>query len=174
LTAELVRQAQETALADERVRTLLTDKRYVPLGASLLDGREKTEEPALLYVIYDYTSNYAIEVILDGTARSVSDVVQARYQPAPLQKEIEQAIVLARNDGRLADQLTDDLEGMALLVSPADPDDPYYAHRQFDVRFGYADERLPKYAALVDLSTETVIRAGVNDGEKLRHKGGSA
>jgi hypothetical protein len=120
----------------------------------------------LVYVLYDYTDNFAIEVSLDKDATNIIDVAKYRYQPAPLEEEIERAIALAREDQRLKGKLTDELEGMAILVSPVDPSNPYFSHRQFDVRFGCPDERLPRYNALVDLSLELVLRVGLTCVEK--------
>lgn len=173
LTEELVRRAQAVALADERVKRWLNKKRYIPVGASLLEKRDEPRESSLLFVFYDYTDNLTIEVSLDRTAQEVTGVREAHYQPAPTEQEIEQAVSLARRDSRLTERLTDDLEGTAILVSPVDPDDPNYSHRQFDVRFGCPTERLPRYMALVDLSTETVVRVGPGCAGELGDRGGT-
>ncbi len=170
LPEELVHKAQNVALANEHVKRLLTDKRYIPIGVSLLEGKDK-EATSLLFVFYSYTDNLVIEVLLDRTAQQVSGVAEKRYQPAPLQQEIEQAIALAHQDRRLAERLTDDLEGMAILVSPVDPTDPNYSHRQFDVRFGAPDERLPRFTALVDLSTQTVLKVGPGHVHERQQQG---
>jgi hypothetical protein len=162
LTPDLAHRAQAAALSDERVRRLLDNKRYIAIGVSLRERRDAPKDRAttLMYVFYNYSDNVAVEVILDRNARQISDVAELRYQPAPVRQELEQAVALARADRRLAERLTDDLEGTAILVSPVDPEDPNYGHRQFDVRFVSPTERLPPYMALVDLSTETVLVAG--------------
>lgn len=177
LTEDMVRKVQEIALAHEDVKKLLTDKRYLPIGTSLLDNK-RDDEPdvsSLLFIFYNYTDNLVIEVLLDWESLEVTEVTEAHYQPAPVEEEIEQAILLARADDRLANRLTDDLEGMVILVSPVNPDDPYFAHRLFDIRFGRSDERLPRYLALVDLSTETVLKVGpiaqTNDAVKGENNG---
>jgi hypothetical protein len=170
LTVDLTRQAEATAMADARVKRLLADKRYAAIGVSLREQRDAPKERAtsLVCVFYNYTDNIAVEVALDRNARKVGEVRELREQPAPTRQELEQAIMLARGDSRLADKLTDDLEGTAILVSPVDPDDPQFGHRQFDVRFICPTERLPRYAALVDLSTETVLEAGRGCGIELQ------
>ncbi|HDR6956406.1 hypothetical protein [Bacillus cereus group sp. BfR-BA-01313] len=161
LTEEMVDQAQRLALADSHIKQLLKDKRYISIGASLRTNKNSdVESYQLKFVFYNYSDNIAIDVFFDETREKIVKVKEVRYQPAPLQQEIEQAIALARKDRRLAERLTDDMEGNAILVSPLNPTARYYSHRQFDVRFGHPDERLPRYNALVDLSTETVIRAG--------------
>jgi hypothetical protein len=171
LRTEVVNRAKDIAMADDRVKRLLGDKRHIAIGASLLEKRKEPKEVSLLYVFYNYTDNFTVEVYLDHDAQQITDVVKAHYQPAPLQQEIEQAIAMARKDRRLADRLTEDLEGMAIMVSPNDPDGAYYFHRQFDVRFGCPDERLPRFGALVDLSSETVIRVSSTCAEGLRQEG---
>jgi hypothetical protein len=160
LTEELAQRAQDTVLDTEEVRQVLDDKRYIAIGASLLEDRIENTI-SLVFILYNYTDNLAVEVSLDEYGQEVTEVMEARYQPPPLQEEIDRAIQLAREDSRLATRyLSEHFEGTALLVSSVDPEDPYYNHRQFDVRFGRPDERLPRYGALVDLSTETVLRAG--------------
>lgn len=160
LTGEFAQRAQDTVLGTEEVRQVLDNKRYIAIGASLLEDRVENTT-SLVFILYNYTDNVAVEVSLDENGQEVTEVMEARYQPPPLQEEIDQAIQLAREDSRLATRpLSDDVEGTALLVSSVDPEDPYYNHRQFDVRFGRPDKRSPRYGALVDLSTETVLRAG--------------
>jgi hypothetical protein len=186
VTPELNGAAQATALAAEGVQSVLADKKYVPIGLSRLDvgkreasaqagprprgGRRR--EAAWMFSFYNYTDNVAVEVLLDEGARQVLGVAESRYQPAPVQEELDRAVALARGDRRLAERLSDDLEGTAILVSPVDPDDPRAYRRLFDVRFGRPDERLPRYMALVDLGSETVLSAGPVDGGVAHREGG--
>ena len=161
LTDDLALRAHEAALASSRVKRLLANKRYVAIGASLREARDvpKNQATVLVYVFYNYTDNLAIDVTLDRSAKAVTGISEGAYQPAPVREEIEQVIALARKDRRLADRVTDEFEGGAILVSPADPEDPNYGHRLFDVRFFCPTHRLPSYMALVDLSAERVLRA---------------
>lgn len=160
LTREFICMAQDTVLAHERVTKLLSGKRYIPIGTSLLEKRDEPKSTSLVFIFYNYTDNLAIEVSLDRDGKKVIDILETRYQPAPLQHEIEQVIALASKDSRLSELLEDDLEGTAILSSPVDPHDPNYGHRIFDVRFVCPTERLARYMALVDLSTETVLKVG--------------
>jgi hypothetical protein len=168
LTEELIQRAQAATLDAEEVRQMLADKRYIAIGASLREDRVDNTT-SLVFILYNYTDNLTVEVSLDENARGVTHVAQEPYQPAPLQEEIDRAIRLARDDRRLAERLSEQLEGTAILVSPADPDHPQYNHRQFDVRFGRPDERLPRYWALVDLSTEIVLGAGSVQNNERQH-----
>ncbi len=163
LTEKLAEQAQTLSFEDDRVQELLHGDRYVAIGASLLDNRDRPDAGDLLYVFYNYASNAAIEVYIDSATMRVINVVQAQYQPAPTQAELDEAIALARKDRRIAEWVTEDLEPAAILVSPVDPDDPYFMHRQFEVQFGCRDERLAQCMALVDLSTGSVLRTGLLD-----------
>jgi hypothetical protein len=162
LTDDLGRRAQATALASARVKRLLATKRYVAIGASLRERRDVSKDKAfsLVYVFYNYTDNLTVEATLDRHAKAVASVAESRYQPPPIREEIDQVIALARRDSRLAERLTDEFEAGAIVVSPVDPEDPNYGHRQFDVRFFCPTDRLPSYMALVDLSTERVLKAG--------------
>ncbi|MCI0376473.1 MAG: hypothetical protein L0215_02580 [Gemmataceae bacterium] len=168
LTAELTGRARALAVSEQRVAKMLADKRYITIGASLRESKEAQIRTEILVVIYNYTDNEVVEVLLNGDNLEVSRVNTARYQPAPVEEEVERAIRLARDAEGLAKHLTEDLVGMVIQVTSDDPADPRYNHRLFDVRFGCADERLPRFAAIVDLSTGTVVRTGVVD----QHCGG--
>lgn len=174
LADEMLARVREAVLGSERLQRLLADRRYIPIGATLQESKDPDSPPTILYVIYDYDTNQAIEVTLDRSLE-ITNLANLQYQPAPLQEEIDRAIELARQHDRLAARLTDDLTGMAILITVDDPQDPRYNHRLFDIRFGCRDERLPRFSALVDLSTETVISAGAldapcggNDDERVR------
>jgi len=162
VTQELTSKARAAVMADERVGRLLADKRYVAIGASLRDVSDdsKGERKSLLFVLYEYTENIVVEVTLDRTAERVTGVATVYYQPPPVREEIEEAVALARHDQHLAERLTEEMEGFAIVVSPVDPEHPHYRHRLLDVRFLCPSDRLPRYLALVDLSTQTVLRAG--------------
>jgi hypothetical protein len=170
------RPAQVTQELSERVRAMVLEhhqlqdvrgQRYVWIGISALDEKpqrrnqgEETSPAGLLAVLYSYTDNVAIEIRLDAAGREIGDVARRAYQPPPTEEEIRRAIEIAQADSRLADQVTSDLEGSAILVSPADPQSPNYNHRQFDVRFACPSEPLPRFMAMVDLSRERVLSVG--------------
>lgn len=163
LSDELQARVRRAALQDERVRELVVDKRTVVIGASLRESKDPEQPATIVFVLYSYDDNQAIEVWLEGDDMEVTEVSTANYQPALLQEEIERALELARRHENLAGRLSDELVGMAIQVTVDDPLDPRYNHRLFDIRFGCADERLPRYQALVDLSTEEVIGSGAMD-----------
>ena len=160
LTDDLTARIREAALYHEAVRRVLDGKRHVSIGASLRQDKEDGNAPVALFVIYVYDDDDTIEVLLDGTSLDLIKVATAKYQPAPVQEEIDRAIRLAAVHQSLAGRVGEDLEGSAILITRADPRDPLFGHRLLDVRFGCPDERLPRYAALVDLTTEAVVRSG--------------
>lgn len=163
LTAEMAGRARALAVSEQRVAKILADKHYITIGASLRESKEADSRAEILVVIYNYTDNEVVEVLLNSDNLEVSRVNTARYQPAPVEEEIERAIRLARDADGLAKHLTDDMIGMAIQVTSDDPADPRYNHRLFDIRFGCADERLPRFVAIVDLSTNTVVSTGAVD-----------
>ncbi len=164
LTPELIKRAQVLALADERVRERLGVGRYMLTSTSLRDVKEGPD--VVVVTGYNYTENRAIEIYLDKEIQRVYKVIDVHFQPVPHPEEVEYAIALSREDEHLKRWLSEDLEGTAILVSPVDPEDKYYFHRMFDVRFGRPDERLPRYTALVDMSNEIVIEAGPLEGHR--------
>jgi hypothetical protein len=159
MTPSLASRATETATRDQRVIKLL-GKRHIAIGVSQRESREKGEEKriTLVAVYFDYESNTAIEATLDEKGASVLAVEHRRYQPAPVQSEIEQAIKLAKGHQKMANTEIDDLTANAILVPDEDPSSPRYNHRLFDVRFFCAEERLARHMAIVDLSTQEVLR----------------
>jgi hypothetical protein len=161
-TPDLTRHAAGTAMRDERVIKLLEGKRHIAIGVSRRETREKGEgrRITLVSVYYNYDDNSAIEVTLDSEGGTVLGVQSGHFQPAPLQSEIDHAIRLAVGHEKLAAHVTDDLVANAILVSDHDPASPGYNHRLFDVRFFCPEERLARHMAIVDLSTEEVVRAG--------------
>lgn len=160
LTATRSEEALAAALSNDQVTQVLGDGPRQVIGTSLVAQGEKGDErDAILFVAYDYTDDHAVEVLLSADSLDVLDVTRRRAQPAPVQEEIDRAVALASADPRLAQHVAE-LIGNAILTTPPDPLDPNYNHRQFDVRFGRSDERLPRYWALVDLSSQAVLRAG--------------
>lgn len=164
LTDDVLARTHEIVLGNEQIQKRLAKKRYTAIGAGLRESKDPDSRPVILFVLYNYDDHQTIEVSLDHRSLEVTDVRTATYQPAPIEEEIDRAIDLARQHERLSARLTDDLVGTAILVTVDDPRDPRHNHRLFDIRFGCADERLPRYSALVDLDTETVIRTGVVNG----------
>jgi hypothetical protein len=169
--AKGLKNAASVALADKKVNSLLSNKRYIAIGSSIVEGKSEKGErhiSSIMLVFYNYVDNTAIEALLDKDANNVIKVEELHYQPAPVQQEIDEVISLAKKDPRLIEKLKEGMEGGAILISSPDPKDKNYNHRLFDVRFGFADERLPRFRALVDLSTQNVLQAGPVCPDEMR------
>jgi len=166
VSPESLERIREMVLAHETVREQVGGGRLEWIGVSVLDDKaaEDGVESLLLAILFSYDRNRAIEVRLDRDGEKVHDVSVQEYQPPPTDEEIRRAVELARSDPRLAEQLSDNLVGTALLVGS-----PGSNHRMFDVRFGCASERLPRFMAAVDLSREAVVRVGSCCGHDLGH-----
>jgi hypothetical protein len=159
--AERLDEIRERAFAHERLRRL-RGGRFTEIGAALRGKREADEPLTVLHVVWDHEARVSIETTLDAETLEVVDVVESTEQPAPTQDEIDRAVAIATADERLAREAGErsGLVGMALLVSPVDPQDPLFGHRVLDVRFVYPEERLPRASAVVDLTDEVVVRVG--------------
>ncbi len=147
----MLEQVREQPQVRERL-----NRNCVLIGISRRGETAKGEERTYLVVAYDYSANVAVEISLDahGAVRKISD---ERYQPPPIESEIERAIALARQDQRL----TTKLEGLVGMAIPfAGVNNEYANRRVLEVLFGCRAERLPKYRALVDLGTQSVLHAG--------------
>lgn len=145
----------------ERVREMpkvreRLDRNCMMIGISRRGETAKGEQRTYLVVAYDYSANMAVEISLDehGELRSIND---ERYQPPPIQSEIDRAITLARLDQRLATR-SEGLVGMAIPFSGVNNE--FANRRVLEVLFGCRTDRLPKYRAWVDLGTESVLYAG--------------
>jgi hypothetical protein len=107
-------------------------------------------------VVYDYSANVAVEVILNEQGEWLG-TTEEHYQPPPVQAEIDRAIDLARTDDRLASRVG----GLIANAIPFSGTSPQLSSgRLLEVVFACRSRRLPEYRAWVDLSTESVLYAG--------------
>jgi hypothetical protein len=144
------------ALGVQKIRERLNRGRCLPIGISRRGEEAKGERRTYLVVAYDYSADVTVEMTLDdqGELLGIND---ERYQPPPIESEIEHAIDLARSDSRLASRI----EGLAASAIPfSGPNNEFANRRVLEVLFGCRADRLPKYRAWVDLSKETVLHAG--------------
>jgi hypothetical protein len=153
-------EMMKRAFAMPKVRDRLAQGRVMTIGISRRGDPAKDERRSYLIVAYDYTTNMAIEIHLDdqGELLGIND---ERYQPPPIQSEIDRAISLARLDERLAAKVAG-LTGMAIPYAGASNE--FENQRVLEVLFGCRTERLPQYRAFVDLGTESVLHAGQTCG----------
>lgn len=152
----MAQEILKRALGIPKVRDRLGRGRMTPIGVSRRGEKAKSERRMYLVVAYDYTANVAVEISLDeqGELLGISD---ERYQPPPLQSEIDSAIELARQDERI----TNKVRGLVAMAIPFSGANQEYADRRvLEVLFACRTDRLPKYRAWVDLGTESVLHAG--------------
>jgi hypothetical protein len=163
LTEEGSQTAVELALSSERVTRELEGKRYEVMGVGLRSLDKDTEYP--LVVVYNYTDDVVLEAMLDMDERALLEVRSERYPPPLAASEESQAIEMVRQDGRLSEAGIDVDTGTGLVVEEANFRSPRYGHRLVDLRFGPPDRRAPLAYAIVDLSGQEVIRAGILERE---------
>lgn len=168
--AERREAIRERVFAHERVQRL-QEGRFVEIGAALRGKPEADERRTVVHVVWDHAARAAVQTTLDADTLEILDVTESTDQPAPTSEEIEQAVAMAARSERLPREV-EGLVGLALLISPIDPEDPLFGHRVFDVRFFSPDERLPRAAALVDLTDERVLRVGDPRAAEQPHERG--
>jgi hypothetical protein len=152
--------APEIALTAARVCELLEGKRYEVISVGTRAMADDCEHPVV--VIYNYSDDSVIEVLVDATARSIAGIgVSADSRPPMSASEEERAKELVRRDGFLADNGIDIGTGAGLIVEEVNCRSPRYRHRLIDLRFGPLDRRLPTAFAIVDLSAEDVVKTGL-------------
>jgi hypothetical protein len=159
VTDEGARQAMDVALASDQVSRELQGKRYGVLGVGSKSMDRQTDYP--LVVIYNYTDDVVVEAIVDLAAATVLQVSRGGSQPALAASEQSQALDLVRQDGRLTDADIDVDTGAGIIVEEVNPNSSRYRHRLVDLRFGPANRRLPTAFAIVDLTTQDVVRTGL-------------
>jgi hypothetical protein len=160
-------EVSKRALEMPKIRERLSRGRVTPLGVSRRGEVAKGEPRTYLIVAYDYAANVAVEIVLDerGELLAMSD---ERYQPPPIQSEIDKAIALARSDDRLVTKVG---ELVAMVIPFSGVDNEWANRRVFEVLFGCRSERLPRFRAWVDVGGETVLHAGETGaccGEKVQ------
>ena len=155
---ETARALLKRTLGHAKVRERLGRARHMPIGVSRrFDKGQREGASSHLVVVYDYSANVAVEISLDARGE-VSGVADAAYQPALVEAEVARAIEIARADERLPAQALGSLVGM--VIPYGGPGGEWADRRVVEVLFGCRSERLPRFRAWVDLSTETVLQAG--------------
>ena len=81
--------------------------------------------------------------------------------PALSDAEQVRALDIVRRDGRLAETGTDVDTGRGIIVEDVNCRSPQYGHRLVDLRFAPDTARCPTAYAIVDLSTEKLVRLGL-------------
>jgi hypothetical protein len=157
LDSEIIRETQQIALSNEKVKGLLTGSRYNSLGATLSAAKCEEEQSTLKHLFYNYDNNSVVEATVDIERRTIIDVEQVKYQPPATPEEISQAIEIAKSDQRIAKRVkNENLEGNGMLITLKE-DDSLVGHRLIEVMFGEPLSRLPTLQALVDMSTNEVV-----------------
>ena len=157
-------RAPEIALAASGVRELLDAKRYAVIEVGTRAMEDDSEYPVV--VIYNYSDDNVVEVLVDTTSGSVKGITVSRdSRPQMSAAEEERAKELVRRDGFLPDNGIDVGTGAGLVVEDVDYRSPRYRHRLIDLRFGPLDRRLPTAFAIVDLSAEDVVKTGLVGGK---------
>jgi hypothetical protein len=165
LTEDSARQAVELALSSKSVISKLEEKRYEIMGVGLRSIDRDTEYP--LVVIYNYTDDVVLEALVDLVGTTILEITLERYQPPLVPSELTRALDMVRKDSRLPEAGINIDTGMGLVVEEENFRSPRYGHRIIDLRFGPADRRLPTAWAIVDLTSEEVIKIGVYPKEEL-------
>lgn len=163
LTEDDAQQAVDLALNSDSVVRGLDGKRYEIMGVRLKSLNRQTEHP--LVVIYNYTDNVVVEALVDPAAQTVSEVTSEHYQPPLAPSEESLALEIVRRDGRLPKDGVDVDTGAGLIVEDVNIRSPRHGHRLVDLRFGPPDRRIPTAFAIVDLSSQDIVKVGLIPGE---------
>ena len=156
VTPEFLEQAKKMAFQHPDIKNLAANGQLETLGLRVLDQKGR-DSYAYVLVLFDYTRNYALEVHIEEGLNRITEVKQVDYQPAATASETQASIELAQHDERVAAHLHENMVGQAILITQFDYARQKATGRLFDVQFGYSQERLPRYKAIVDLGQKKVI-----------------
>lgn len=157
MTGELEKQYRRVVEEDATSRSVL-GRRLAYIYAETIEppkGKKRDSINVKLWY-FSYTANTAVAVTLKNGV--VQKAEKTEYWPPEGREEVEAAVALARSHPALQGKVND-LEGGAILAQAERDRAPWLGNRVLDVRFFTAD-RVSKYMALVDLTTEKVLRAG--------------
>lgn len=159
ITDESRRQAVDSAFASDRVIRKLAGKRYQILEVGTRSLDRQIEYP--LVIIYNYTDDIVLEVVIDPVRRAALEVEEERYQPPLTAFEQSEALELVRDAGWLSEAGVDAATAVGLIVEDVNFRSLRYRHRLVDLRFGPANRYVPMAYAIVDLSGREVVRTGL-------------
>lgn len=158
MTGELEKQYRRVVTQDATSRSVL-GRRLAYIYAETIEppkGKKRDSINVKLWY-FSYAANTAVAVTLKNGV--VQKAEKTEYWPPEGREEVEAAVALARSHPALRGKVND-LEGGATLAQAERGRAPsWLGNRALDVRFFDAD-RVSKYMALVDLTTEKVLRAG--------------
>ena len=152
-------QMLQRALSTDVVRKRLGGTRSATIGVSRYGERSKDERRWFLAVAYDYISNVVVEIRMNEDGE-VTDVADVAYQPPASRTELDHAVDLARADGRFDGVDLGTFDAHTIQLDADERTGVDRNARIVEVLFACRHERLPRYRASVDLSTDRVIRAG--------------
>jgi hypothetical protein len=167
LTEAQVTEIQQLAVQNAQVHTAL-GQRFAFITAAEADPDKQQSQSAneplpVRLTFYSYSNNIAVEVLMRG--REVASVERKEgYQPPEGAEEIKVAIEMARRDSRIRAAVKD-MSATAIVTYP-EPKRPGYGHRILHVSFSGPNEDVPRYYALVDLTDQKILTAGVPAGKE--------
>ena len=156
VTPEHLEQAKKMAFQHPDIKNLAAQGRLEAWGLRVLD-QKGSDLPTYALILFDSARNYALEVHIEEGLNRVTEVKQVDYQPPATAAETHAAVALAQNDSLVAAHLHENMVGQAILITQFDHAREKATGRLFDVQFGYSQERLPRYKAVVDLGQKRVI-----------------
>ncbi len=161
LTDAVEAQIRQAVVQDPAVRQAL-GSRFAFITIDEIEppkgGRRDPAAPVPTRVtFFSHQNNVAVEVFTRGT-RVERVLRRPDYQPPEGREEVQAAIALAERDPRLSGRL-ERVTGSAIRTQ-REPGKPGAGNRLLYVTFHEANEDLPRFFALVDLTLQQVLDAG--------------
>jgi len=158
ITPDDIERVRERVYDDPRVQDALGGDRPIGVDPTVIEPKESSEPPLLVFLLYSCASRNSVEVTVDLNSMDIINLQSVPTQPPLTPQELVDAVSL----GGQAVGVTygPDLVGRAMGITVHDPSHELFGHRLADVRIGNPENRLPRHFALVDLCDGSVIDAG--------------
>jgi hypothetical protein len=158
VSQDVIDHVREIVYNDPAVNEHLGGDRPIGGPPSVIEPKEVSEPPMLVFYLYSCATGNTVEVIVDATTMDIVSTSGIPIQPPHTREELDRAIDLAGQELGLT--FGADLVGRAMGITVVDPTHSMFGHRLADVRIGDPQYRLPKYFATVDLCAGVVLDAG--------------
>lgn len=154
-----------TASSNAEIISLLGE-RYTFISAKPVQEKWQEGIDGHRITYFSYSNNITIEAIVtDEAVETINTFTAAEYQPPLRQNEVDAAIVIARKYWQeQGNSRVNELQGFTIQTFKTDDGGGYYDTRMSYVSFHLDETSEPELLTWVDLTSQTVIRAAIDQG----------
>jgi len=145
---------------------LLLGERFTFISAQPIQEKWQDGIDGHRITYFSYSNNITIEtVVADEAVQEINTYAASEYQPPLRQNEVDEAIIIARQYWQeQGNSRVNELQGFTIQTFKTDDGGGYYDTRMSYVSFHLNETAAPELLTWVDLTTQTVIRAAIDQG----------